>query len=130
MLPEAMQRWLYKVLVFIAIATALSGLVLIFASPSILRLLQAAHDKTSAYFFAVVGMFMFLFGGLLYRSLKKSLVEPIFWCTLQKLGAAVAIGLGVYNAVFSPLAIGVAVFDLLSGILLLVYLKNLKGTAA
>ena len=123
-----MQRWLYRILLFIAVATNLSGLVLIFAAPSILKLLQAEHDKTSSYFFAVVGMFMFLFGGLLYRSLinKKGQREPIFWCTLQKFGASIAIGLGVYNAVFSSLAIGVAVFDLLSGILLFIYLKNLK----
>lgn len=106
-----------------------SGLGQIIAAPVILSLIGAERDRTSSHFFAIIGMFMLLFGALLFQSLKSRELNsvPVFWCGMQKFGAAVAIGLGVYNTVFSRLALGVALFDLLSGILILMYWKKLKG---
>jgi hypothetical protein len=45
----------------------------------------------------------------------------VLWAALQKFGASAAVGLGVMHGVFSPVALGVAGFDLLSGILALMY---------
>lgn len=124
-----MKRLLFKILIFIAVITMASGLGQIIAAPVILNFIGAERDRTSSHFFAIIGMFMLLFGGLLFQSLKSREINPVpvFWCGMQKFGAAVAVGLGVYNTVFSRLALGVAVFDLLSGILILMYWKKLKG---
>jgi len=50
----------------------------------------------------------------------------LFWAGLQKFGASAAVGLGVVNGVFSPLAWLVAGFDLLSGALILAYWRSVK----
>ena len=124
-----MQRWLTKVLLFIAVITMLTGVGQIFAAPIFLNIIGATSDKTSAHFFAIIGMFMFLFGALLMQTLRSREKNAIavFWCGMQKIGAAVAISLGVYHAVFSKLAISVAAFDLLSGILIFLYWSKRKG---
>ena len=64
-------------------------------------------------------MFMFVVGGGLLNALLRPGRDSVivFWAALQKLGAAVAVGLGVKRRIFSPLALGVAFFDLLSGLL-------------
>ena len=43
----------------------------------------------------------------------------------QKLGASAAVGLGVRRGLLSPLALGVAGFDALSGLLALDYWRRL-----
>ncbi|KAA5541197.1 patatin [Adhaeribacter rhizoryzae] len=125
-----MPRLLPKLLLFISGVTVLTGAVQVVAAPLVLNIVGARTDKTSAHFFAIVGMFMVLFGGLLWQSLKRPLgPEPIFWCGLQKFGAAVAIGLGVRNGIFSSLALSVALFDFVSGILIFTYWRNFKNKA-
>ncbi|GEO07363.1 hypothetical protein AAE02nite_50270 [Adhaeribacter aerolatus] len=117
-----------KLLVFISAVTVLTGAVQVVAAPLVLSFIGASTDKTSAHFFAIIGMFMVLFGGLLWQTLRQAPVgpEPVFWCGLQKLGAAAAVGLGVLNGIFSGLALGVAFFDLVSGILIFTYWQKLK----
>ena len=124
-----MQRLLYKVLVFISVATLLTGLGQVLFAPFVLTVVGAESDKTSAHFFAIIGMFMFLFGGMLLQALRsrEGNLVPVFWSGLQKLGAALAVGLGVFNGVFSSLALGVAGFDLLSGVLIFIYWRHLKA---
>jgi hypothetical protein len=51
----------------------------------------------------------------------------VFWSALQKLGAFVAVTLGVLNGLFSWMALSVAVFDLFSGLLFLYYMKTLPS---
>jgi hypothetical protein len=71
-------------------------------------------------------MFMFLFGGmLLHVLLTRQMLSPVFlWAGLQKIGAFVAVAIGVMNHVFSQTAMLVAGFDLVSGILIFVYMKR------
>jgi hypothetical protein len=80
---------------------------------------MAQDDAAARHFFATIGMFMVVVGGGLLNALLRPGRQPIivFWAALQKLGAAVAVGLGVKRRIFSPLALGVAFFDLLSGLL-------------
>jgi hypothetical protein len=120
--------WVYVLLVLIAAMTALTGAIQMIAPAFILRLLSAETTATSKHFFAIVGMFMVLFGGATLNALLSFKHHPvvIFWSGLQKLGASAAVGLGVVNEVFSSIAIVVAVIDLLSGLLALWYWKRIR----
>ena len=77
----------------------------------------------------IVGMFMVLFGGLLLQALFASRPQPIpvFWCGMQKFGAAAAVSVGVFREVLSWLALGVAAFDLFSAVLILVYWFSIRN---
>jgi hypothetical protein len=89
----------------------------------------AEINPTTKHFFAIVGMFMFLFGGMMVQALysERQNHAAIFWSGLQKLGAAVAVFVGIANGLFGTIAAAVAGFDLLSGILIFIYLRSLKA---
>lgn len=114
--------WLRRAVVAIAIITLISGLVQMLAPRLILEPLSSGTTAASLHFFAIVGMFMVLFGGLLLHGVARGAGEqqvPLLWAALQKFGAAGAVGIGVATAVFASIALVVAAFDLLSGILIL-----------
>lgn len=108
-----------RALIAISALTVASGAAQALAPARMLRALRAQDDAAARHLFATVGMFMVVVGGGLLNALLRPGRQPIivFWAALQKLGAAVAVGLGVKRRIFSPLALGVAVFDLLSGLL-------------
>jgi hypothetical protein len=120
--------WVFVLLLLIAASTALTGAVQVIAPSFILRLLAAEVTITSQHFFAIVGMFMVLFGGATMHALLSSKHHPvvILWSSLQKFGAAGAVALGVQRGVFSSLAIIVAVNDLLSGLLSFWYWRRIR----
>jgi hypothetical protein len=120
--------WSYWILVGIAVITIISGLVQLIAPGLELRMLSAEATPTSRHFFAIVGMFMVLFGGAFLNALCSPTHHPIvvFWAGLQKFGAFAAVGLGVLHHIFSPLALFVAIFDLLSGVLMLWYWRKIR----
>lgn len=120
--------WSYWVLVGIAVITIISGLVQLIAPGFELRMLSAEATPTARHFFAIVGMFMVLFGAALLHALCSSTHHPIvvLWASLQKFGAFAAVGLGVLAHIFSPLALLVAGFDLCSGILGIWYWSKIK----
>lgn len=119
---------LYWALVFIAAITVLSGLVQMLKPDFILTIISGEQMPGNLHSFAIVGMFMVLFGGLLLHALFSCDHHPIaiFWSGLQKIGAFAAVSLGVYKGVFSWLALGVAIFDLASGLLILYYCVVVK----
>jgi len=114
---------LYWALFGISVITIVSGLGQLVMPGFVLGLIGGESTNTTDHFFAIVGMFMFLFGGALLHALMSAVNHPVvvFWSGLQKFGAAMAVGLGVLNHVFSPLALLVAGFDLLSGVLIIAY---------
>ncbi len=116
----------------ISVLTFLSGMVQMIAPAFVLHFVGAEVTPTAAHFFGIVGMFMALFGGLMGHALYSAHPNrvAVLWCALQKLGAFVAVSLGIINDVFSMMALGVALFDLLSGILFFYYLKTLKTSEA
>lgn len=124
-----MRLSLRLIVLIISVLTCLSGLVQMINPGFVLNFIGAEITPASAHFFGIVGMFMTLFGGLMIHALYS--VHPnqvaVLWCALQKLGAFVAVGLGIIHEVFSMMAAGVAVFDLFSGILFLYYLKTLQS---
>jgi len=119
-------RWL---LILISVATLASGLVQMADPAFILNLLSAQVTATTAQCFGIVGMFMTLFGGMLLQVLiSGQRVAPVFlWAGLQKIGASASVTLCVFRHLFSPLALAIAGFDLLSGILIFVYLMLLNS---
>jgi|SRR5690554_3272976 len=124
-----MKKYLNLAVVVISLATLFSGLAQVFLPAMVLNLIGAEVTPLSAHLFGIVGMFMALFGGLMLHVVysAKAGQEAIWWCALQKLGAFVAVSLGVLNGLFSVLALGVALFDLFSGILFLYYIKVLRS---
>ena len=126
------EKLLYWILVLISVTTLVSGIVQIFAPAFILGIVGAEITAATRQCFATIGMFMFLFGGLLLQVLlSREVIAPVFlWAGLQKIGAFIAVGIGVMNHVFSPAAMLVASFDLLSGILVFVYMKIATGNVA
>ena len=119
---------LWWLVLAIAVLTVVSGLIQMLAPGFVLRVVSAQATPTSSHFFAIVGMFMFLFGGALWQALCSAVPQHavFIWAGLQKVGAAVAVGLGVSSAIFSKLSLLVASFDLLSGILIFVYWLTIR----
>ena len=119
---------LYLLLATISALTILTGLVQMLVPGMVLRLMLSEATPTAKHFFGIVGMFMVLFGGALLHALLSPAHQPVvvLWAGLQKFGASLAVGLGVLNAVFSSLALLVAGFDLLSGILIFLYWSEVR----
>jgi len=120
--------WHSRLVLAIAVLTLLSGLVQLSVPGLLLNILGAESTPTSRHFFAIVGMFMFLFGGALWHALLSRPVQQVvvLWTALQKVGACTAVGLGVLNAIFSPLALLVASFDLFSAVVIFWYWRVLQ----
>ena len=122
------KEMLRKILLLISVLTVVSGLVQLIVPGFVLGFIGGETSPGGNHSFGIVGMFMVLFGGLLLQALFAKEPQPIavFWCGLQKFGAAVAVTLGVMRDLFSWLAMGVAGFDLLSGVLILIYWFMIK----
>lgn len=107
----------------IAASTAAAGIVQLLAPEFVLDLVDAESTATSRHFFAIVGMFMAVVGGLLGHSMlrppdaeRDRLV--LLWAAVQKAGAFGGVSLGIANDVFGGLAVLVAVNDLGSAVVL------------
>jgi hypothetical protein len=53
--------------------------------------------------------------------------QVVLWSALQKFGAFIAVSIGVFNGLFSILAMSVAIFDLFSGLIFFIYLRVLNS---
>ena len=122
---------LRAVVAAIAALTVLSGLGQLLLPGTVLDLLGAESTATTRHFFAIVGMFMVVVGGV---TLQALLVEPtpafvVLWCAVQKLGAFLAVSVGVLRDLFSWVAMAVALFDLLTAVLATVLWLRLRAPA-
>lgn len=124
-------NWLYRVLLLISGITVASGLGQAVRPDLVLRMIGGDATPASLHFFAIVGIFMVLFGGMLLHALLTAGDHSVavLWAGLQKLGAAGMVGLGVAKGIFSWLALSVAGFDLVSAILIFAYRKRARGAA-
>ncbi|MCX8454017.1 hypothetical protein [Paenarthrobacter ureafaciens] len=118
---------LRAVLALIAIITVLTGVVEVPFGGPLLQLLGADSTPETRQLFGTVGMFMVVVGGLLLHTLLNTVPSPevVLWSGVQKTGAFGAVGVGVLNGVFSPLALLVAFFDLATAALLFIYWRRL-----
>ncbi|SMD45068.1 hypothetical protein SAMN00777080_3709 [Aquiflexum balticum DSM 16537] len=123
-----MKKNLTLIVVSISVITIISGLFQVFIPAFVLKIIGAEVLPISNHLFGIVGMFMALFGSLMLHTIYSTQTSTIvvFWCAMQKLGAFVAVGIGVLSGLFSWLASGVAIFDLFSGLLFLYYIKTLN----
>ena len=119
---------LERILLAIGVATVASGALQAIAPERLLRLLSAKDDETDRTLFATIGMFMVITGGTLVHGLLTPGRQPVIvlWSAAQKLGASAAVTIGVTRKVFSPLALLVAAFDLLSGILAAIHWARIR----
>jgi hypothetical protein len=122
---------LRAVVAAIAAVTVLSGLGQLLLPGTVLDLLGAESTPTTRHFFAIVGMFMAVVGGV---TLQALLVEPtpayvVLWCAVQKFGAFLAVTVGVLRDLFSWLAMAVALFDLLTAVLAAMLWQRLRAPA-
>lgn len=105
----------------IAGSTVLSGLLQIAKPGSVLRFIGAKDSPTNRHLFGTVGMFMVVIGGaLLHAHLFDTGARRLIlgWACLQKIGAAIAVAIGVARGVFAPIALLVAGFDFMSSLLI------------
>ena len=123
-----MKKYLRIILLLISVTTIISGATQVISPSSVLGFVGAEIDSTTSQLFATIGMFMFLFGGMMIHTLyhEDDNQVVIIWSALQKLGASLAVAIGIMNGIFLPISGMVAAFDLVSGILFFVYLRNLK----
>ncbi len=103
--------------------TAATGVLQAAVPQATLGRLKADDSPTARHFFGTVGMFMACTGGVLLARPAEPAV--VLMTAAQKLGASAAVGLGVRRGLLSPLALGVAGFDALSGLLALDYWRRL-----
>jgi hypothetical protein len=115
-------------LIGIAGLTVVTGAAQVLAPQASLEPLLAEDDPTTRHFFGTIGMFMVVVGGWLLDLLLRRPGDDsgLLWAAGQKVGAAGAVGLGVRRGIFSPLALVVAGFDALSGLLALDYWRRLR----
>jgi len=123
-----MKKYLNLTILIISIITIISGITQLIIPGFVLRLTGAEVSVTSSHFFAIIGMFMTLFGALMIQTVysKDTGSAVIFWSALQKLGASIAVFAGIMKGLFAFQAAAVAGFDLLSGLLFLYYLQYRK----
>jgi hypothetical protein len=117
-----------RALIAISAATIASGGLQAALPDAVLRPLRARDDATARHLFGTIGMFMVCVGGTLLDALLRRSHErgTVLWAALQKLGAAGAVAIGVKRRIFAPLALAVASFDLLSGLLALDYWRRTR----
>jgi hypothetical protein len=108
--------------------TVASGAVQVAVPQKLLDALDVEDSPATRQLFGTVGMFMVIVGGLLVGALRRpgAQREVLLGASLQKLGAAGAVAIGVRRSVFSPRALLVAGFDFASGLLALDYLRRLR----
>lgn len=123
-------RYIELMVVLIAFITLFSGLIQLVKPTFILGFVgKTGSSPEAAHFFAIVGMFMAIFGGMVLHAVYSSVSNKqiMLWSSIQKFGAFIAVAIGVFRGLFSVLALGVAIFDLFSGIVFLLYLKILRS---
>lgn len=107
--------------VMIAWSTLLTGIAQMLKPGLVMRVIGAKDTPTGRHLFATIGMFMAVIGGQLLHTIlfeRKASRVVLGWATVQKFGASIAVAIGVARGIFSPLALAVAGFDFLSGILI------------
>jgi hypothetical protein len=125
-----MKKLINLMVILISVATVLSGAAQVLMPARILLLIGAEITSTTAHFFAIIGMFMVLFGAMMLHVIYSPYPNriAIIWSAGQKLGASIAVAIGIIHGLFSLLAAGVAAFDFVSGLIFLYYLKSIKNT--
>ena len=100
--------------------TAFSGFLLLLFPKTMLDWLGAGTADPAPYLFGIIGVFMLVFGGLTIDACRRPDPPPVvlFWATIQKIGAVLAMLVGLFTDVYGILALLVALFDAVSALIL------------
>lgn len=115
------------ILIVIAAITLISGVAQLVAGGAILSLIATSATGAEVHLFGTVGMFMAITGAMFCQSLIARTDAPAisFWIAVQKFAAAVLVFVAWIKGYFLGIALGVAAFDLATGVLALVFWKRL-----
>jgi len=122
-------KYLRVIILIIAVLTVISGLTQMIVPSFVLKTVGGEITQVTKHEFGIIGMFMFLFGGLMLHALYSATTSSavVLWCGLQKLGASIAVFLAIWKSLFAPIAALVAGFDLLSAIIFFYYYSIVRG---
>jgi hypothetical protein len=122
-------KYIRILILVISLCTMVAGLLQTVNPGMVLHLVEADASQFPSHLFATIGMFMLLFGGLAVHSLYSAYPDHValFWCALQKAGAAIAVIIGMMKGVFGHMAGFVAAFDCLSAVLFFLYLAQSRS---
>lgn len=118
-----MKRYLRFVILLISLSTVIAGGVQLIFPAFVLEKIGVQRAPVPLQLFATIGLFMIIFGAMALHALYEAPTSRvvILWAAIQKAGASIAVGIGIFHAVFNPMASCVALFDLFSGCLFLYY---------
>ena len=124
-----MKKYIKITVVIISFITVASGLMQLGFPAFVLKNVGIEGTATNTQLFATIGMFMIMFGGLVIHGVYSPYQNKviILWASFQKLGASIAVGIGILHHIFNFASGGVALFDLCSGIIFLYYYQCLKA---
>lgn len=113
-----------------AVITTVSGAMQMLRPGFVLGKISHEQSPLGRQLFATVGMFMAVSGATLHRTLAPTRPDPqlVKWAASQKLAASLAVGIGVRHGLFRRRALGVAAFDLTSGIACFAYARTLESS--
>jgi hypothetical protein len=119
-------KYLRIIILTISVLTIISGLVQMVNPTFVLSFIGGDISPSNTHSFGIIGMFMLLFGGMVMHTIYEANTSKtvILWAGLQKIGAAIAVGLAINKGLFNGLAGLVAGFDLVSGILFFIFWKK------
>lgn len=114
-------------LILIAAITVVSGAVQMIAPGWVLSIITPAASGAEPHMFRTIGMFMVITGAMFGQSLITRTDAPAisFWIGMQKLAAAWLVVSGWMQGHFLWMALGVAGFDLASGVLALLFWRRI-----
>lgn len=120
----------YWTLLAVAALSSVAGVLAMVLPGVVLYVMGAPESATHTHFFQLIGMFIFLFGGVFFHALRSPRHHPtvLLWVILEKIGATTMVTLGVFYAFFAPLALALAGYDLLSGALAFAYWRSIRTT--
>jgi hypothetical protein len=115
-------------LLAIAGVTIAGGLVQLVHPAFVLELVGAVVSPTSQYAFAVIGMFIAMFGGLLLNAMHAEQPQPVavLWVAVEKVAGCLAALFGVFKGYFASGALGIVFFDFFAALLIIWYWRTVR----
>ncbi len=114
-------------LIVIALITLVTGLSQWVAGDFVLGMVTTSTEPAAVHLFRTVGMFMFITGAMFLQSLLKRSNESAIplWIAVQKFSAAALVTLAWHQGLFVTMALFVAGFDFLTGLLAFIFWRRL-----
>ena len=118
-------------LILIGVLSVASGLLQLFPSEFVLRCISTDVTPASKYLLSVIGMLSALFGALFLFAILDETPQhvAVLWTGVQKFGMSAAVGFGVQQKIFSASLLVFAMFELVSGVMIIAFWFWIKQQA-